>query len=646
MATEQGDRSPGTSDDLNLDVNLDDFSLDDEQLFADLDNEVRLDADSESGGGEDELDLDSLGGDLDLDAGGSETAPGGDDLDLGGDLDLGDEGGGADATSGGDDLDLGDLDLELGDESAGAEAASGGDELDLGGDLDLDLGDESGAANAAGEGDELDLGGDLDLDLGDESGGAEAGGSDEDLDLDLGDEGGGADATSGVEDLDLGGDLDLDLGDEGGGASAASGEDIDLDLDLGEEVAETAEGSGSVDDLDLGEEIDLDLGDEGEADAGAGDEGLDLGDELDLGDDGEADALAAAESSDELQLGDEDLELDAEDSDVKGGVEPDLGEISDADLELPEDVDFSMESEEGEPAAAEPSGEMSASLEDGDELAGNEALSMDAGDLDLELDEDEIAGGADFEALPDVDLDSVDLDEVGFAPTDESAETAGEEEASFDLDLAESDEDIGAGAEAEFEAMPDMEIDDAELESLGGLEPPELGMPDPFRVSPHEPADAGDEGWAAGGAHDDFAAAPDVNLASEDVVELNLDDLEQGGGLAAAAGLDRGGRQPARVGEPVELPPDAYDDEEAIAETGAIPSDVLLSIPRKVNVEMGSATLNGRDLMHLAYGSVVQLNQVVGDPVELVLEGRTIAQGEIVLINGRNLGVRILSLRK
>jgi flagellar motor switch/type III secretory pathway protein FliN len=36
----------------------------------------------------------------------------------------------------------------------------------------------------------------------------------------------------------------------------------------------------------------------------------------------------------------------------------------------------------------------------------------------------------------------------------------------------------------------------------------------------------------------------------------------------------------------------------------------------------------------------------VGDPVELVLEGRTIAQGEIVLINGRNLGVRILSLRK
>ena len=78
----------------------------------------------------------------------------------------------------------------------------------------------------------------------------------------------------------------------------------------------------------------------------------------------------------------------------------------------------------------------------------------------------------------------------------------------------------------------------------------------------------------------------------------------------------------------------------------AVDSAVLMSIPRKINVEMGAVTLNGREIMDLSYGSVVQLNQVVGDPVELVLEGRPIAQGEIVLINGRNLGVRIVSLHK
>jgi flagellar motor switch protein FliN/FliY len=61
---------------------------------------------------------------------------------------------------------------------------------------------------------------------------------------------------------------------------------------------------------------------------------------------------------------------------------------------------------------------------------------------------------------------------------------------------------------------------------------------------------------------------------------------------------------------------------------------------------MGAVSLQGRDLRGLAYGSVVQLNRTVGEPVDLLLDGRTIAQGEIVLINGKNLGVRILALNK
>jgi flagellar motor switch protein FliN len=168
-----------------------------------------------------------------------------------------------------------------------------------------------------------------------------------------------------------------------------------------------------------------------------------------------------------------------------------------------------------------------------------------------------------------------------------------------------------------------------------------MSMPDPFRSTGAPEAmtaSMGGEAWDES-FQDDFVAAPDVNLEREQVVELNLDDLDRGAGAY-------GERAPRRVGEPMELPAMADEDDGVLAVAGAIPSAVLLSIPRKVNVEMGSVTLNGRDLMKLAYGSVVQLSQTVGDPVELVLEGRTIAQGEIVLINGRNLGVRILSLRK
>jgi flagellar motor switch protein FliN len=524
MAT--GHQASGNQpDDLNLDVNLDDFSLDDDQLFADLDNEVRLDADQDAGGAaSDDLDL---GADLDLDLG--EDAGGG-------------AGAGSAAAGGADDLDLGgDLDLDLGDEAGGgagggSAAADSADDLDLGGDVDLDLGDEAGDEPAgdqpaeAGAADELDLDnlGDVELDLGDEPGAAAA--PDDTLDL-------GADAGGDV-DLDLDGELDL-----GGAGQAGAGSDLELDQD------EAAAG-----------EIDLDLGDEGEgAAAGGGDIELDLGD--------------------------------------VGGAEPAGGAVVGEELELPDDVELAFEPESGE--------------------GGGDVELPGLGDEELDT------TGMDFEAVPDVDLDAVDLDEVGLseAPAAEPAIDLGEPEPS-----AAGDEGL---------------VDEGELGGMREVEPPDLGMPDPFRsAGTTEPLTAhamGDEARWGADLHDEFVAAPDVNLSGEQVVELNLDDLERGGGAAA-------GRAPRRVGEALVLPAD--EEELEPLDTGAIPSDVVLSIPRKVNVEMGSVTLNGRDLMKLTYGSVVQLSQTVGDPVELVLEGRTIAQGEIVLINGRNLGVRIVSFRK
>jgi len=217
--------------------------------------------------------------------------------------------------------------------------------------------------------------------------------------------------------------------------------------------------------------------------------------------------------------------------------------------------------------------------------------------------------------MPDVDLDEVDLESVGVS------------------DEAEAEPAWDEATDDTFEAMPDVEVDDAALEEVGDFEPPPMAMPDPFRTEGAEPGSAAAGGWAAEGA--------------EDVVELNLDDLDrETEGVAGGRGMRLHATPARQVGEPLELPADAEDEEPLPEIAGAIPTDVLLSVPRKVNVEMGSVTLNGRDLLKLSYGSVVQLSQTVGDPVELVLEGRTIAEGEIVLINGRNLGVRIVALRK
>jgi flagellar motor switch protein FliN/FliY len=78
----------------------------------------------------------------------------------------------------------------------------------------------------------------------------------------------------------------------------------------------------------------------------------------------------------------------------------------------------------------------------------------------------------------------------------------------------------------------------------------------------------------------------------------------------------------------------------------AVSQDILLSIPHMLSVQVGTVSLEGRDVANLAYGSVVQLNRAAGEPVDLLLDGKAIARGEIVLINGKNLGVRIVALSK
>ncbi|MBI3197623.1 MAG: FliM/FliN family flagellar motor switch protein, partial [Rhodospirillales bacterium] len=51
---------------------------------------------------------------------------------------------------------------------------------------------------------------------------------------------------------------------------------------------------------------------------------------------------------------------------------------------------------------------------------------------------------------------------------------------------------------------------------------------------------------------------------------------------------------------------------------------------------VNGVSLNGKELLDISYGSVLPLERVIGEPVDLVLENKTIAQAEVVLINGKN----------
>ena len=61
--------------------------------------------------------------------------------------------------------------------------------------------------------------------------------------------------------------------------------------------------------------------------------------------------------------------------------------------------------------------------------------------------------------------------------------------------------------------------------------------------------------------------------------------------------------------------------------------DAILSIPVTLQVVLGGTTMPVASLMKLGRGAVVSLDQKVGDPVNIVVNGRTIARGEVVVVD-------------
>jgi len=71
--------------------------------------------------------------------------------------------------------------------------------------------------------------------------------------------------------------------------------------------------------------------------------------------------------------------------------------------------------------------------------------------------------------------------------------------------------------------------------------------------------------------------------------------------------------------------------------------DILLDVPVALSVELGSCQLPMRDVLNLNVGSVVQLDKVADAPVELHVNQRLVARGEVVVVENR-FGIKITEL--
>jgi flagellar motor switch protein FliN len=71
--------------------------------------------------------------------------------------------------------------------------------------------------------------------------------------------------------------------------------------------------------------------------------------------------------------------------------------------------------------------------------------------------------------------------------------------------------------------------------------------------------------------------------------------------------------------------------------------DILLDVPVGLTVELGSCNLPMRDVLNLNIGSVVQLDKVADAPVELHVNQKLVARGEVVVVENR-FGIKITEL--
>lgn len=149
---------------------------------------------------------------------------------------------------------------------------------------------------------------------------------------------------------------------------------------------------------------------------------------------------------------------------------------------------------------------------------------------------------------------------------------------------------------------------------------------------------------------DDWASA-----MSEQEQEENTTDGEDEDPWAAAMAEQQSVEEEATAedaGEPEDAPASeakvASDDvfRPLTQESGATSSrdlEMIMDIPVKLTVELGRTKLTIKQLLELAQGSVIELEGLAGEPMDILINGYLIAQGEVVVIEDKY-GIRITEI--
>ncbi|GGE65463.1 flagellar motor switch phosphatase FliY [Priestia taiwanensis] len=101
----------------------------------------------------------------------------------------------------------------------------------------------------------------------------------------------------------------------------------------------------------------------------------------------------------------------------------------------------------------------------------------------------------------------------------------------------------------------------------------------------------------------------------------------------------------SRPAQPMNVQPAVFSDFQSteFVNVEAQNLNLLYDIPLKVTVELGRTKRSVKDILDLATGSIIELDKLAGEPVDILVNNKLIAQGEVVVID-ENFGVRVTDI--
>jgi flagellar motor switch protein FliN/FliY len=93
--------------------------------------------------------------------------------------------------------------------------------------------------------------------------------------------------------------------------------------------------------------------------------------------------------------------------------------------------------------------------------------------------------------------------------------------------------------------------------------------------------------------------------------------------------------------QPAQIFPSFGDEKQSTSLMNEL--DMILDIPVQITVELGRTRITIKNLLQLAHGSIVELDAMAGEPMDVLVNGTLIAQGEVVVVNDK-FGIRLTDI--